>query len=512
MKFHLQHILLAGGLLILAAACKKDKGNYSYHDYFAPVVDTAGIGGPRYIEPKSYLVIEPPVSYASGDTGVLRYQWIFYPYITGSGSNNIPVRTIGSSRQLNALIEDKVGEYRAELIVTDTSNQMKVNMIFPVVVSAGIEYGFVVLHSKDDGSDVDFITTGNNAPIAGIVPRHIRNMYSEVAGGKFTKDARFIVQDRRTGANQNWLLIGGAAHLSRMSGRDFSLMRQDAAFFRRPNEVIDPQAQILMTNGYNALINHGKLQMYSTTYDEDALFGEPNDGDYELAPYLSFNTTYALFAAVYDEKYGKFIRPSVLYGPMGDFKPPSVNPATPQAFDLRNIGKTMLYMDAAFNGHTHAFFKDRSGDGRWLYVVNFNKADDSAMAVMKKDMSALPEIGNALFFQASEQGYIDLYATDRKIYAYDYQGTNTASVVYDGLPAGETITKMKIYKPRPADNLSAVTGRLLYVATWNGTEGKLYEFSLNPLSGQVGTTPLNTYTGFGKIVDMNAKARGAGTY
>lgn len=511
MKYLIHTIFFAG--LLLAAACKKDKGNYSYHDYFAPVVDTTGIGGPRYIEPGSRLRIEPAVSYGSGDTSVLSYQWILYPYVVGSPSTPPPVKTIGTSRKLDAPISEKVGEYRAELIVTDTVSRMKVNTIFTVVVSAGIEYGFAVLHSSEDGSDVDFITTSNAVPVPGIQPRRIRNMYSEIIGSKFTKDARFIAQDRKTSSTQNWLLIGGAGHMTRVSGADFSLLRQDADFFRRPGEPIDPQAEMLMNNSYNALINNGRLHLYTSSYDADALFGASNDGDYELAPYLAYMSHYSFFAAVYDEKYGKFIRPSSAYGAMMDFNPPTVNSANPpQPFNLRNIGKTMLFMDRGFSNNTHAFFSDRAGNGKWLYVINFNKADDSAMAVSKHDMTALPEIGDARFFQASEQGYVDLYATDRAIYAYDYQGANTASLSYNAFPAGETITCMRIYKPRPNYNLTTVEGRILYVATWDGHEGRLYELALNPLSGQIDPAPLNTFSGFGKIVDMTAKARGSGTY
>ncbi|MCK7555728.1 hypothetical protein MKQ70_12155 [Chitinophaga sedimenti] len=145
-------------------------------------------------------------------------------------------------------------------------------------------------------------------------------------------------------------------------------------------------------------------------------------------------------------------------------------------------------------------------------MSNFNKADDGNMVIGAYNMTNLPDIAAAKFFQASELGYVDIYATDRKIYAYDYQGTNTAKVVFDALPANETITAMKLYKPRPNFNLSAVEGRLLYIATWDGTQGRLYEMAFNGVSGDITATPKNIFTGFGKIYDVSAKNRGSGTY
>ncbi|SDH57835.1 PKD-like family lipoprotein [Chitinophaga filiformis] len=510
MKILSRYILPSLLSLLVLSACKKDLGDYDYTKVGMPVIDTAGIGNPYYIERYASLQIDPPIQYEGGDTKALRYQWLLYPNITNSTSGTITVKTISTEKTLNVPIVEKVGEYRVELIATDTTNQLKVNMIFTVVVSVGIEYGIMVLHSAQDSSDVDFITTANAVPVAGITPKHLRGIFSASTGSKIAGAPRFIAQERRSQTTQNWITIGSAGHMARMSGSDFSLLREDKALFRRSDAVINPQAFMLLGNGYSALINDGRLHMYTTVYETDALFSASVPGDYELAPYLAMGSYYSVVAAVYDQKHAKFIHPASLVGSMIDFvaPPDTVHPP----FDLRNIGKDMLYMDRGFNNYTHAFFKDKTGNGYWLYVINFNTTDNGTLAISANDMSMLPEISTAKFFQASEQGYVDLYATDRKIYAYNYQGTNTATLAFDGLPAGETITCMKIYKPNPNYNLTTVTGWILYVGTWDGQKGKVYELQLNALSGQINTTPLNVFEGFGKVADINAKARGAGTY
>ena len=510
MKFISRYILPATLLLLTLSACKKDLGDYDYTKVGIPVIDTAGIGNPYYIERYASLQIDPAISYEGGDTKALRYQWLLYPNVTGSTNTNIEIKTISTEKTLNVPVTEKVGEYRVELIATDTTNQLKVNMIFTVVVSVGIEYGILVLHSEQDSADVDFITTTNAVPVAGITPKWLKRIFSASTGSKIAGAPRFIAQERRSNTTQNWITAGSAGHIARLSGSDFSLVREDKSLFRRSDAVIDPQAFMLLGNSYSALINAGRLHLYTTVYETDALFSGAVPGDYELAPYLAQSSYYSIVAGVYDQKHGKFIHPASLVGSMIDFiaPPDSIHPP----FDLRNIGKDMLYMDRGFNGYTHAFFKDKTGSGYWLYVINFNTSDNGNLAVSASNMSMLPEISAAKFFQASEQGYADLYATDRKIYTYDYQGTNNATLAFDGFPAGETITCMKIYKPNPNFNLTAVHGSILYVGTWNGQQGKVYEFQLNAISGQITPTPLNVFEGFGRVADISAKARGAGTY
>jgi hypothetical protein len=510
MKLTFRYITIAFAAILLLNACKKDLGNYSYTTVNIPEIDTAGMGGPKYVERYKTLNIHPAINYENGNKAALKYEWIIYPYTVGSTTTIIPPRQLATTLSLDAAITEKVGEYRLELIVTDTVNKLKANVVFPVTVSVGIEYGVMVLHTKDDSSDVDFLITADAVPVAGIMPGRLRNIYAASTGERFPGVPRFIAQERRSFSTQNWIVLGSDQHLSRMNGADFSLMREDKSFFRRADAVVAPEAYMMLNNSNSAFINNGKLHLFTTVYEIDALFGGAVPGDYELAPYLAHATSFGLTAVVYDKKNYKFIHPASMNGSMIDFIAPAEN--SNHAFDLRNIGKEMLYMDRGFNSYTHAFFKDRTGAGYWLYVANFNKSDDGNLVIGAYDMSNLPDVANAKFFQSSELGYVDFYATGRSIYSYDYQGTNTATLVFDALPAGETITCMKIYKPRPNSNLSTVEGRLLYVATWNGTEGKVYEFALNGISGQITTPALNVFDGFGKITDLSAKARGAGTY
>lgn len=77
----------------------------------------------------------------------------------------------------------------------------------------------------------------------------------------------------------------------------------------------------------------------------------------------------------------------------------------------------------------------------------------------------------------------------------------------------EVITAMQVYKPYATTNdLANADGTLLYVATWDGQEGRLYEFSLNETNGYLREKkPLEVFGGMGRIVDFCFKVQGVGT-
>lgn len=493
--------------MLLLAACKKDLGNYAYTNVPLPVIDTTGIGNARFVERYSTLDINPVINYSNASN--LKYQWIMHQFTSGSTPPTKASRVLSYSKKLSAQITETVGDYRLELLVTDSTNQLKVNTIFTITVSAGLEYGVMVLHGTADSSDVDFLVTANAVPVAGFNPRRLRGLYSAAAGKKFPGVPRFVAQERASFSTKNWITLGSDKHIARMSGSDFSLLRLDGQFFRRPDAVIAPQAYSLLTSNYTAVINAGKLHIYNTAYETDALISGALDGDYELAPYLAYQTASSLIAVAYDQKNGRFVRASGMGGQMIDLAAPSVNNAP---FNHRTVGKDMLFMDRGFNGNTHSFFKDRTGTGYWLYVSNFNKADDGALAIGAYNMTNLPEIAAAKFFQTSELGIIDFYATERRVYAYNYEGTNAATLMLDGFAAGETITCMKVFKPRPNFNLTAADGALIYIATWDGTQGRVYEYKVNGNNGQITSPAAQVFDGFGKVTDITAKGRGSGTY
>jgi len=493
-------------LLGLTYSCKKDLGNYEYTDTAMPRLDTTGIPANFSIERYDVLTINPGIQFNTADTARLNYEWLLYKAVSGSVTEPPAVKVVGTSRRLRAAIGEPVGSYQLELIVTDTKNDLKHNVVFNLSVTTNLEYGLMVLHAKNNTGDVDFLITRNAVPLAN-TDRWLKNIYSQSQGMSLPGEPRFIEQSRKSNSTENWINVASSTNITRVSGADFSFIRENNGYFLRPGEIINPQAYVLSTTSfYDMLINNNKMYFINSADPLGAIFPGAVTGDYSLAPFIAEASSGSILGAVYDTKRLKFMHP-VTSNVMVDFRIPA---ATTQPFDLTNIGKTIIGMDRGFSGQTLSFFKDLTGNGRWLYVTNFNKADDGLMAVARYDMTALPDVTNATIFRSSEYGYAAFYATAHDVYLYDYAGTNTAKKAFS-VPVAETITCMKLFKPKPNFNLTATDGRLLYLGTWDGSVGRVYELRINAVSGEIEPAALNKFEGFGKVLDITAKGRGAGT-
>lgn len=490
-------------LVAVFQSCKKDIGNYDYTDTAVPAIDTAGMGGTQRVLRLSTIKLTPEVNLPSGHTAT--YKWLFYARQTTN--TTVPTaKEISRDAQLEYLVSEPVGNYVLEFIVTDEQTGITANTLFNVSITANMEFGMMVLYQAAQGGDVDFIRTPALASDIREVS-HRKNLYSLSQGRYIPGEARFIWSARQAYAIVNWITVASSNYVARFNGSDFTFLRDQTDMFRRTDMQIAPQAYVFTSSFYQVMINAGKLLVTNSgTYETDAKFGGPADGDYELAPYLSPRVSSLYGAVGYDQKNARFVRYFVANNTVGNF----AAPAAGQLFDLRNIGKDMLYMTNGASDYTYAFLKDKTGNGRWLYAANFNTfSDNGQLAMGAYDMTNLPNISSAQHFLVSSLGGYAYYATGNQIYNYAYRSSNTASLAFT-VPSGEQITCMRYYRPTPVSDVSDRVERVLYVATWNGSQAKVYELSINETSGIINATPLNVFDVAGKVVDMSARARGLG--
>lgn len=503
-------VLWAAILTMLLTSCKKDNGSYTYSAPVLPSLTNVGLAPSYTVSQTDKLVINPNVEYAGPETD-LQYEWITYKqgFIAVLG----PAIVVSKSKDLDTLLPYSPGNYNLELIVTEKKTGFKTTVRTSLIISAGMESGWLVLHTLNNMTDIDFITTTSIQ--ANLNPSHKRNMFAGVTGAKVAGEGRMIGQTRRGNTDFNFIYLGTAGSLQRMHGFTFSFIAKDQQLFRRETAVMNPQAHI-SNSSYEFLINDGKLYSGGVVTIQDALYTAPFRGDYYLEPYMTFSNYNIYGAIVYDRIGKKFLYSTI--NTVNDlnlaaFRSPSVgNPL----FDLNNMELNLLYMETGFSNHTYAFFKNDAGTQYKLNVFNVTKADDGNLPVASYDMTGLPEISHARYFDIGTVGNVALYATEKAIYRYDYSGTNMAYKQYDGFELNETITGMQLFKGKINSNVAVgdfanTNNTVLFVATWNGTEGKLYEFAINPASGVVNPAPVNTYTGFGKITAMAFKFRGTGT-
>ncbi|UYQ95483.1 hypothetical protein MKQ68_10265 [Chitinophaga horti] len=273
--------------------------------------------------------------------------------------------------------------------------------------------------------------------------------------------------------------------------------------------TLNPQAQ-MNNSDHEMLINNGRLHPAQWNNPADAFYSGDFHGDYYLAPYFAYSDYSPMGIVVYDQKNRRFMYTSAQYWNLS-FSQFSMT----GAFSPGNVGKDLLFMDRGWNGNTHAFFKDVTGNGRWLYLLNVSAPESAQTAVAAYNMSALTDIANAKYYAVGTLGSVALYATDRTIYRYDYAGSGQATATFSGFGAGETITGMKIFKSSMNANqttldFNATNNTVVFVSTWDGTQGRVYELKMNITSGNIDPTPVKVYDGFGRVMDMTFKFRGTG--
>lgn len=503
-----RYILLSLAMVAAFSACKKDEGNYSYHSVDAAKVDTSTLATGYSVLQFDSLKIAPGILY-KGDTANLSYQWLVYVKSLSSLTIGPPI-TLATTRNIAQPMNVAPGAYYLELIITDKTNSLVTTTRTLLTIQAAMEDGWLVLHDKNGASDVDFIASKNMQPNG--PDKRLANLFQSTQGAAMPGNGRFVGFARRSSSAFNWITVGTDQGIRRMNGFTFAQLGADSKLFRRTTGLTDFGAYY--ANGSTEIVSiPGNMNTLQWAIVEDALFNAPYEGDFTLSPYVLYKDypIYTLYA--YDMKYSRFLRSS---GANAIHAFTTFKPSPQLLFDPNNVGKDLLFMDYGYLHDVFAFFKDKTGNGRYLYQLNANKADDGNMAMATYDMSALPDILNAKFFQVGDLANVALYATDRTVYRFDYSGSQTANIVYDGLPAGETITSLKIFRPRVNGNsystdFNNTDNAVIYIATWDGTQGKLYEMAMNVASGAINPTPLKTYTGFGKIKDMAVKFRGTGT-
>ena len=166
-----------------------------------------------------------------------------------------------------------------------------------------------------------------------------------------------------------------------------------------------------------------------------------------------------------------------------------------------NTNETMKlkleYLGQGRDGITCALFKDELNAGKLsLYTADLRDVS-KPLALEIYDLSDLQNIDDAKYFTFGTRGDVLFYATTSKVYSYVFNGAVTELLS----TSGEEIVSMKLYTHSANEDYS---GRMLFVATYDGAAGKVYKIKFNELNGQL-DGEVEEYTGFGKIIDMMNK-------
>lgn len=501
--------------------CYDDKGNYAYSGINEITIDT--VGKQTEFEVYQFDVLDIPVDIRFALEEVpdedMEYRWTIFNNIY----SNMLSEVIGRERNLHAVIQQpsSATSYSLVLDAKNKKSGVATQMTYTVRISSQIVSGIVALHTDGTQSDIDYIATPRAVPTI-TASRHMSNAYSTVNESKIPGTPTFVSSARMSSRSSSVdaVYIGTKEELYQVAGKTFELEHLSKDLLPVKPAISDFQAFLSLDRYANNqfLINNGQLHNIVNQNPFEFQFSyalEPNESlnaaAIDLAPFIYLPTASAYttgFVAVFYDRLGQ----RFVMRPRSNYAVTEIMPFVAQhssIFDVNNIGMDILWFERGYQDYGYAVFKDAAG-ARWFYIADFNKAMDADMAYRKYDMSALPDIADARFYSTGTRGNVFLYATETAVYTYDYNGSNQAVRINEPFSAGEVITAMKIYKPyATTNNLGNVDNTLLYVATWDGSEGRLYEFSFNETNGYLrDKTPLEVFGDMGRIVDFCFKVEG----
>ncbi len=544
---HLNKILLIAGIVLLVHACYEDKGSYDYIDLNEVYVDTTGVSLSYSISQYDTLSITPNIKFAlfEDDTSNLEYKWVIYKDVWSKDESEIEV--LSTNRNLKVQIQQSPNSdaYAVVLYITNTTDQTVSQVKYTVNILPSIVSGMVILHTNSNGeSDLDYIATTNAVPTLDTL-KWLHNIYSSVNETKISGIPNFVSASRVNNTVINYIYVGTNEEFLLIDATDFALLHENQEMFKSQPGTILPQfanhgqrcnnVTILINNGQIHNINNQASQYWDYQFSQALKPASSFANEIDLAPFVYFADECAASvghaAIMYDNIGKRFVRiPFSFWEEEEIIALPEQNSSN--KFDVNKIGKDILFLGKGFNGHAFAVFKD--GDNRELYRANFNKhatfydedlneienEEIHKLSVNKYDLSEQDEIYDAKFYDCGPLGNFFLYASEKNIYSYSYaSSTKVATKINDPFSSNEVITAMKIYNTDWFYPLDGVNGTLLYVATWDGIEGRLYEFKINRASGYLnnkeetdGTVnlkaPTHVFTRFGKINDMCVKLEG----
>jgi hypothetical protein len=137
----------------------------------------------------------------------------------------------------------------------------------------------------------------------------------------------------------------------------------------------------------------------------------------------------------------------------------------------------------------NVILKDGTGQ-RHLLRITFS-ATDYVLTTFIQAMNT-PDINNASAIASTTGSPHIFYGVGNLLYRYEIT-SNTSTQPYS-FPAGENIV-----------NIRCRAGVEMLIATWNGSEGKVYKFGISNTGAISGGTFSKAYSGFGRIIDMKYK-------
>ena len=475
------YLLFLGFLVLLTQSCKKDHGNYTYkslNEVSIKSTDTAFV-----VQQLDVLKISPVVTESiPGDN--YTYAWTIYLQRTPPNGVDHSTTLLSTKKILDEQISFSPNDYWVLLTVTNEKTKIKAFQRYSLTVSGAFYEGWLVTSNKNNKAMVSFVRKDNMV---------FYNPISEINGIEL--EGKALASYSGVIARLSQVNIFTDKNVYRLNADDFKVNGTfDNLFVDGEKSFENPYYTVNGINTDQYIVDKGAPHATITPN-----FGPPGKysekfagpaGDYEAFPYfMSGSRFYAVF---YDNKNKRFLNTDynsrTLYT-FGSF--------VGAAYDINNVGKTMIAGDTGPGGEYYLVMKDETD----YYFYTFIPKNASPAGVKQLILNS-PQIGKATTFASSTALKQMYYAAGNNLYVYDVLA-NASRMVYQ-FPAGTNIKDIEMYKGKGWGKFKDPMFNLrLAVATYNGTEGELYYFDLTSTGDFDNQTYSKKFGGFGDILQIN---------
>ena len=531
--------ILAIGIATLSS-CYEDKGNYEYHELEEVRIDTTGTGmQTEYAIMRNDTLRIAPHIYFEGsrvtDESIvpLDYMWTIYSATTGVGANQV-IDTIGYHAALDTVITRKGGSYYVQLTVTNQNDGIRQFFRTLVTVSEIFDGGWMVFYERADKpgySDLALVynewvkancktnrlyanlySANNGEPLSGCPIRCLDIAVSLTSGNNYIG----LCTDRTlVGVSENGFerAVGFGDFFYQQPATEAPVwygQHGSGVMSGQNSEVVINDGNIY-TNTYSFSATEGRTTKFGMPkrVEEDDAIGELAAWNAEVAHTLNYGVV------VYDQTNQCFRYAAYNSSKLERF---AAQDNTKYGTDMiNNTGLTMVMSDwgkgtsssVSLLPHDYNIMAD--GNTRYLVVTNFSSSTptDNNICVGKYKLTGpCGGIANATTMAASHVGSFIYYGSGNKVYRYAYDARGMAKAIWTAADQNEQVTCVRMMKYYHGTvygyGMVPNADNLVHIATWNEEtqEGHLYQYKIDPASGDIKSKQCYDYVIPGKVKDM----------
>jgi len=491
-------------LIVFAlSACKKDIGNYNYHDINEWTISEIAQSYSAF--QGSVLHITPTITYTkdhSNDTSKYTYTW------TSVDNKAIPVsrKIIARTKNLNWTVSNPASDAAYTLLyeVTEKSTGLTFRSSANLMVTSIISDGWLILNDINGNARLDFLNHVKDDFV------YFNNILASNSTLTLTGKPKLLYFCQR---RDPFTLITAKSIFIGTDQSSFIINTQDNSFGNFWNMTKSMSNYIPAPYFAEKIRSQGDNLTYMLDSKGQLLFENPIVGySFGNAVNLTSDGTPFRISPYFAEAYGSIATYALMYDI--DKKcfmehkfyntTSSVPSTTSTLFNPGNMNMDLMYMDytAAFSGQTFALLKDNANKVHLARIV----CDYSTFSPRAFDEVMAPEMLNATQFAIDpSEGYI-MYSVGSKVYRYNPSDQSNTMIIDMGSRKISLIKYQRfVYAPKTASYTEYA--KKLIVCSYDdaapATSGTMDLYTIPGLNGA--PSLYHSFTGLGKIVEVTYK-------